>query len=223
MPGFFVTATGTDVGKTFVTAGMIEAGRRAGLAMDAFKPVLSGYSDADAAASDAGRLLAALGRPVTTATIADIAPWRFAAPLSPDMAAALEGRALDPDAIVAACLGRLGPDHLTLVEGVGGLMVPIEGTFTILDLIVRLGLPIVLVTAAGLGTISHTLTTLAALAQRGLRPHAIVLNEGAVHTAVPLSATRATLQRFCGDIPLEVVSRHADAAAFDLLLARVRP
>ena len=143
MPGVFVTATGTDVGKTYVTAGLIRAGRRAGLAMEALKPVLSGFSMADAAASDAGVLLHALGRPVTPAAVAAISLWRYAAPLSPDMAAAAEGQSIDFDAVLAACRAAVRPDRLTLIEGVGGVMVPLDSRHTILDLVAALGLPVV--------------------------------------------------------------------------------
>ena len=139
MPGVFVTATGTEVGKTYVTAGLIRAGRRAGVTMDAFKPVLSGYRDEEAAASDAGLLLAALDREVTTETVAAISPWRFAAPLSPDMAAALEHRAIDVEAVIDACRARIDTDPLTLIEGVGGVMVPLDAPLTILDVIAALG------------------------------------------------------------------------------------
>ena len=91
----FVTATGTDIGKTFVACGLIRALRRKGRAAAALKPVLSGFEPAEAEGSDSGRLLAALGRPVTPDEIARISPWRFAAPLSPDMAALREKRTLD--------------------------------------------------------------------------------------------------------------------------------
>src|SRR5262249_21918620 len=96
----FVTATGTDVGKTFVTAGLIRHFRTAGRAVEAFKPVVSGFDPATPALSDPGMLLAALGRKVTPEELDRIAPFRFAAPLSPDMAARREGRTLDFDAIV---------------------------------------------------------------------------------------------------------------------------
>ena len=94
----FVTATGTGIGKTHVACGLLRAQGGAGL-----KPVLSGFDPASAADSDAGRLLAAMGRPITPETIAAISPWRFAAPLSPDMAAAREGRAVPFEALIAAC------------------------------------------------------------------------------------------------------------------------
>ena len=99
MTAIFVTGTGTDVGKTFLSAALIRHWRMAGHAVAAFKPVASGFDPATAQASDPGVLLAALGRPISD--IDAISPWRFAAPLSPDMAAAREGRALDFEAIVA--------------------------------------------------------------------------------------------------------------------------
>ena len=219
MPGFFVTATGTDVGKTFVTAGLIRAVRRAGHSVDALKPILSGYDPADAGASDAGVLLEALGRAPTPDAIADIAPFRFAAPLSPDMAAAAEGRAIDFEAVVAACRVRLAPDKLTLIEGVGGVMVPLDARRTIFDLAVALALPVVLVSATALGAINHLLAARAVLRASNLTIQAIVLNESAAST-VPLASTLATLANFC-DEPLLVVGRDAGPATFDALLGRL--
>ena len=78
MTAFFITATGTDIGKTFVASGLIRQWRAAGQQVDALKPVATGFDPASAAASDAGVLLAALGRPVTPAEIDRISPWRFA-------------------------------------------------------------------------------------------------------------------------------------------------
>lgn len=217
MPGLFVTATGTDVGKTYVAAGLIRAGRRAGVTMDALKPLLSGFSDDMAAESDAGVLLQALGRPVTPAEIARISPWRFKAPLSPDMAAAAEGRSLDFATIVAACRAAVRADRVTLIEGIGGVMVPLDSRHTILDVIGALALPVVLVSPTGLGAISHVLTAREALRARNIRARLIVLNETAGST-VPLEATRATLTSFCTDVPLAVVSQDAPGTVFDALL-----
>src|SRR5215217_5058199 len=98
MSAFFVTATGTAVGKTFVTAGLIRQLRRAGRTVKALKPVVSGFDSSFSADSDPGVLLTALGGSVSLADIERIAPWRFSAPLSPDMAAQREGRSLDLDA-----------------------------------------------------------------------------------------------------------------------------
>lgn len=216
--GFFVTATGTEIGKTYVTAGLIRAARRAGHDVAAMKPVLSGFSEADAATSDAGVLLAALGSPATPANVAALSPWRFRAPLSPDMAAALEGRAIDVEAVAVACRAASRPGVLTFVEGIGGVMVPLDHRRTVLDLIVALGLPVVLVSASGLGAISHCLTAVAALRERGVKPSLIVLDETPGST-VPLGATRDTLARFCDGATLAILERDAGDDAFDRLLA----
>src|SRR3984957_18855025 len=107
MRAIFVSGTGTDVGKTFVTTGLIRHFLAGGGVVDAIKPVVSGFDSADLAASDPGALLAALRRPLTLAEVQRISPWRFAAPLSPDMAAEREGRAIAFDAVTDFCRSDL--------------------------------------------------------------------------------------------------------------------
>ena len=101
MSAYFVTSTGTDIGKTFVTAGLIRYLREAGQAVDALKPVVSGFNPSVVETSDPAVLLAALGRPVAADEVERIAPWRFRAPLSPDLAAAREGRSIDFGQLIA--------------------------------------------------------------------------------------------------------------------------
>ena len=144
MSTLFVTATGTEIGKTLVTAALCHELRVAGRPVRALKPVLSGYDPATLAESDPGILLASLGEAVTEEAVAAIAPWRFAAPLSPDMAAAREGRRLDLAAILAFCRAAEG-DPL-LIEGIGGAMVPLDDDHTVLDWIsAELGAPALVV------------------------------------------------------------------------------
>src|SRR5512145_23712 len=94
MTALFVTATGTDVGKTFVTAGLIRHLRGTGKAVAAVKPVVSGFATDQWQDSDPAALLAALGRPETMEEVESISPWRFKAPLSPHMAAKHENRVI---------------------------------------------------------------------------------------------------------------------------------
>src|SRR3954464_331226 len=101
MGAIFVTATGTDAGKTFVTAGLIRLLRAQGASVDALKPVVSGYEPSVVETSDPAVLLKALGRAVTAEEIDRISPWRFRAPLSPDIAAARENRSLDFNELTA--------------------------------------------------------------------------------------------------------------------------
>src|ERR1700704_1407366 len=101
MTATFVTGTGTDVGKTFVTVGLIRHLRAAGRVADAIKPIVSGFDPADPASSDPAILLEALGRPA--ADIDRICRWRFAAPLAPAMAARKEGHPVEFNALVDFC------------------------------------------------------------------------------------------------------------------------
>lgn len=222
MPGLFVTGTGTEVGKTYLTAGLVRACRRSGLPAAAFKPVLSGFDPDDLAGSDAGRLLLAMGQPATAEAVAEISPWRFAAPLSPHMAAALEGREIGFDDVVAACRAATARGPLTFVEGVGGVMVPLDGRRTVLDLMARLLLPVVLVAGTGLGSISHCLTAVTALASRGLAPELIVLTES-TRSHVPLEALVETIRSFCPGTIVALLGHAAPEERFDDLLVRLRP
>jgi dethiobiotin synthetase len=198
----FVTGTGTDVGKTFVTAALISHCRAKGRPVEAFKPVVSGFDSAAADASDPGVLLAALGRAVTVEDIDRIAPWRFRAPLSPDLAAAREGRALDFKAVVEFSRRAAAGRGLVLIEGIGGIMVPLDQTHTVLDWMSALRIPVLLVAGSYLGTISHTLTALHVLAQRNLDIAGVVVSESAAPGA-SLEDTVATIARFAA--PIEVV------------------
>jgi dethiobiotin synthetase len=192
MSAIFITATGTDIGKTFVAAGLIRHCRAAGRTVDALKPVATGFDPADAAASDPGVLLAALGRPVKSTEIARIAPWRFSAPLSPDMAARRENRAVDFEALVAFSRGATtNAEGTLLVEGIGGVMVPLDGKHTVLDWMAELAIPVVLTAGSYLGSLSHTLTALDALRRRNLVVKALVVNETPGST-VPKQRRRST-------------------------------
>ena len=196
MTAIFITATGTDVGKTYVAASLIRLFRQMGRTVDAIKPVVSGFDPAAAATSDPGILLEALGLPPTADEIQRISPWRFRAPLSPDLAARREGRAIDVDQVIAFCRSAVERrTDLLLIEGVGGVMVPLDGQRTILDVMMALRLPLILVTGSYLGAISHTLTAVDSLFQRDMNLLAIIVSETAGST-VPLDDAVATIARF---------------------------
>jgi dethiobiotin synthetase len=219
MTAIFVSATGTDVGKTFVTAGLVRHLLKDGSAVDAIKPVVSGFDPAAIEASDPGALLAALGRPLTIEEAERISPWRFAAPLSPDMAARREGRAIDFGAVTDFCRAAMAArrGHL-LVEGIGGIMVPLDASHTVLDLITQLRLPLLLVAGTYVGTISHTLTALQVLARRNLDVAAVIVSESQ-GSAASLDDTVATIARFSDSIDVVGIPRLADAATADAATA----
>jgi len=202
MSAYFVTSTGTDIGKTFVTAGLIRYLREAGQAVDALKPVVSGYDSSTETTSDPAVLLKALGREPNAEAIEAVAPWRFRAPLSPDLAAAREKRPIDFDALLAFSRAAVeGNKGILFIEGVGGIMVPIDAKRTVLDWMAALGLPLILVVGGYLGTISHTLTALDVLAQRKLKVAAVVVSESE-RNPVELDETVASLTRFTDAIPV---------------------
>jgi dethiobiotin synthetase len=199
----FVTSTGTDIGKTFVTAGLIRHFRNAGRTVDAIKPVVTGFDPAAAASSDPGVLLAALGRPMLPDEIERISPWRFQAAASPDIAAQREGRALDFNALVEFSRQTTAVHkNILLVEGIGGIMVPLDARHTVLDWMTALRLPLILVAGSYLGTISHTLTALHVLARRNLSTVAVVVSE-TPGSPISLDETIGTISRFADS--LEVV------------------
>ena len=207
MKGLFVTATGTGVGKTLCTAALLHQLRAEGLRTDARKPVLAGYPDPEGLPSDAEILLRAQGLDPTPQSVASIAPWRFRAPVSPDMAAAREGREVDFDALVAFTRGALeGGEGWLLVEGVGGVCVPLDRCHTVLDWIAASRLPALLVAGTYLGTLSHTLTAAMVLRARGIELAGLVLSESPA-SPVPLVETRAALLRFLGDVPCAEIPR----------------
>ena len=213
MSGFFITGTGTDIGKTFVTVALIGALRKRSHDVAALKPVATGFDPADMALSDGGRLLAALGRPITLNEVERISPWRYDAPLSPDMAARREGRPIDFGSLITFS-SQAAPHTTLLIEGIGGLMTPLDGKHTVVDWIGATGLPVILVVGSYLGALSHALTALEVLAQRRLAVTAAVVNETADST-VSLAETAETMGRLAAPLKIVCLPRVA-ATATDL-------
>lgn len=207
MSALFVSGSGTGVGKTHFAELLIRSWRESGERVRALKPVISGFDSRDPENSDTGRLLAALGEDVTPDNVARISPWRYAAPLSPDMAAAREARAVPYDEIVAFCREAVraaaGGGRL-LIEGVGGVMAPLDGARTMRDLIAAAGVPVVLVGGSYLGGLSHMLTAVEAVRAFGVAIERIVVSE-TPDSAVGLAESCAVLRRFADPVPVEAL------------------
>jgi dethiobiotin synthetase len=203
MRAFFMTATGTDIGKTYLACGLIRAWRGQGLRVSAFKPVLSGFDPAKAADSDAGQLLSALDQPISPQALDAISPWRYAAPLSPDAAAAKEGKRVKYDAVLAASRRFLDSPHD---------LAPLSDDRTRLDWMADLNVLAILVTGSYLGTLSHTLTALEVLAARRVPVALVVMNETPGST-VPLAENAAALARRWPAAPLRALPRSASPQA----------
>lgn len=180
-PGLFITGTDTGVGKTWATARLLVALRAAGRDVVPMKPVQTGARiRADIARPpDLEFLLASAGLRPTARERAWMCPYAFAPACSPHLAARLAGRPIRLARI------RQGYDALRrrhegiLVEGAGGVLAPIGPRQTMLDLMRELALPVALVARPGLGTLNHTLLSLRALRDTGLRVAALILAETA--------------------------------------------
>ncbi len=218
MSVFFVTATGTGIGKTFVTAGLLRYLRENGKPAVGLKPVVSGYDVA--AGSDPALLLEAMDEVVSDETVARISPWRFQAPLSPDMAAARESREIVFDELVSFCRAQASANKTLLIEGVGGVMVPLDAQHTVLDWMAALGFPVVLVTGSYLGSLSHTLTAAAALERAGVRAISVIANDSGTGE-VPLTDTGATLRRFLPRHEIALLPRNASGLDFAPLASSI--
>lgn len=224
----FVSATGTEVGKTFVSRGLVRALKSRGRTVEVLKPVQSGFDPREAEGSDAGLLIAATGEEPTLDRIAAAAPFRFEAPLAPHLAARREGKSIDADAVVAFCRERIAKrKDVMVIEGVGGIMAPLDDSRTVVDLIVALGVPVVLVTGSYLGTLSHTLTALDVAHRRGLTIAAVVVSQTPGGT-VALDETLSTMQTFAEDVPVLALPRlpaevGPEHAVFDELADLVCP
>ena len=207
MTAIFVTSSGTEIGKTYVSAMLTRE-----LQTRAIKPLVSGFDETTFPESDPAMLLAAMGEEVVFENAGRVSRWRFKAALSPDMTAKREGRTIDFDALVAECVDAAAKHDPLVIEGVGGLMVPLDAAHTVLDwmkaLDARVRLAPLLVVGAYLGTISHTLTTLAVMRAENLLPRAIVVSEAAPGP-VPVEETAETIARFSGGVPVRVLPRGA--------------
>ena len=218
MTSYFITATGTNIGKTHTIAGLIRAGRELKRDFAAIKPVLTGYDTDTAAQSDSAVLLDAMGRPNNPRNIATISPWRFAAPLSPDMAAAREGKRIVLKDLITFCEAAIAAAPGALfIEGVGGVAAPLNDEDLVADWMAALNIPVILVAGTYLGTLSHIITAGAFLSAQGIKVASIVLNESP-DAPVLAEETAATLERFAA-CPIHIIPRDFDDGSFRRLAA----
>ena len=176
--GVLVTGTDTGVGKTWVACALARALVARGMRVGVLKPAETGIPggprpSAIPAGTDAARLVDAAG---CTAPVADVLPYAFALPAAPSVAAAEEGHAIDIDVVEAAYRRQASAHDIVLVEGAGGLLVPIVDAFTYADLAARLELPLLVVARTGLGTVNHTTLTERAARAADLEVLGVVLN-----------------------------------------------
>jgi dethiobiotin synthetase len=205
--GCFVTGTGTGVGKTVVAASIVAALRARGTDVVARKPVVTGLDDvSDTDWPPDHELLARVAGCSPEAVVAH----RFGPAVSPHLAASLAGVTIARDATAAVIRSAAREEAVLIVEGVGGLLVPISDGYLIRDLAADLGLPLVIAAHAGLGTINHTLLTLEAARAAGLSVAAVVLTPWPEAPDVIARSNRDTIARI-GRVPVAVLPAIARA------------
>jgi dethiobiotin synthetase len=210
--GYFVTATDTEVGKTAIACGLARLLAAHGHDVGVSKPVQSGALAHDPA-GDAMLLRAAAGADEDAPH--EVCPYSFAAPLAPLVASQLEGRSIEAEVILESVAELARRHDALIVEGAGGLLVPVGEDWTIADLAGWLGLPLVLVARAGLGTVNHTLLTLEAVRARGLEVAVVVLNGRSPGTDASADTNPELIERF-GGVPVCSVPWLADGSALGL-------
>jgi dethiobiotin synthetase len=204
--GLLVTGTDTGVGKTLVCTAIARLLRRQGKCVRVCKPVATG------AAAQAGHWRAddtvRLAEAAAETDLDAVTPWAFPAPAAPPVAARDQGMSLRLDDLVRAVNRRRQPGAFLLVEGVGGLLCPLTERETVADLARRLALPLVVVARRSLGTLNHTLLTLAAARHAGLAVAGVVVNETAPPAGLADETNVAELQKRI-DVPVLAVVPHA--------------
>jgi dethiobiotin synthetase len=215
--GIFITGTDTGVGKTVIAAGIIRALGRRGVQAGAMKPVETGCIDESGTlvARD-GMFLRKIAGMVDPAEV--VTPVRFSYPLAPMVAAELEGRSVDLDAIMRAYSMLIAKYDFLVVEGAGGIMVPVKESggsmraglsqpaFFMSDLIKSLDLPVVVVARAGLGAINHTLLTVTHAVREGIGVRGVIINStGPAGNTLAESTNPGLLERICAVPILGVV------------------
>lgn len=189
---YFITGTDTGVGKTFFTALLARAARRAGFDTVALKPLCCGSRE------DVDLLGAATGGELSPD---DINPLWFEAPAAPLVAARLENRPVDLEMLAAWFRRHQARRRSLLVEGAGGWLVPLAPGKTVADLAALFDLPVLVVVANRLGCLNHTLLTVENIRARGLTCAGLVLNTPDDADSVATGTNRAILAEFC-DVPI---------------------
>jgi dethiobiotin synthetase len=195
--GLFVTGTDTGVGKSVVAAVICAGLAASGSRVAAFKPVVTGLDDPPGEWPPDHELLAG----VTGQESEAVAPWRFGPPASPHLAAEMAGTTLEPPELLAAARRAGAWADALVVEGVGGLMVPITPGYLVRDLAVDLRMPVVVAARPGLGTINHTLLTLEAARAAGLTPVGVVMTPWPDTPSQVERSNRETVERL-GGVPV---------------------
>jgi dethiobiotin synthetase len=218
MRGLFVTATDTGVGKTVLSAALLAAMAADGERVRAHKPVVTGLGEQPQIGQPVWPPDHELLASVAGMTPEQVSPLRYEPAVSPHLAARLAGERIDPADLTARARAA-GDDNATvIVEGVGGLLAPLAEDYTVRDLAVALGLPLLIAARPGLGTINHTLLTLQSARAAGLDVRAVVLTPWSEQPSEMEQSNRDTIAR-TGDVEVAALDHVRSPAVADLARA----
>jgi dethiobiotin synthetase len=175
MKGFFITGTSTEVGKTVIAAALVRVLLGRGVDALGMKPVESGCETVDGVLVPAdGTFLRAVSD--TDESIDALTPFRYVSPLAPWAASKIEGQEIEPRKLVGSIEDVAGRHEVMVVEGIGGLLVPITRDYWVRELARDLAMPVIVVASTLLGTLNHTLLTVEHAQSAGLDVAGVVLN-----------------------------------------------
>jgi dethiobiotin synthetase len=217
--GLFVTGTDTGVGKTVLSAALLAAMAAAGEPVRAHKPVVTGLGEGPTSGQHSAwppdhELLGS----AANMTGEEVAPLRYAPAVSPHLAAQLAGERIEAARLLTAARSATTVDDILIVEGVGGLLVPLADDYSVRDFAVALGLPLLIAARPGLGTINHTLLTLDAARAAGLDVLAVVLTPWPKQPNAMQRSNRETIARL-DEIEVVGLGPVRSSAAADLASA----
>ena len=199
--GYFITGTDTSVGKTVVTACLLALNRQRGLDTGFMKPIETGVNQESSSEenSDAKFLLTVSGN---KDSIEEVSPIRLKSTASPLQASRITGQTIDISLILEN-FRRLQTKHdRMLVEGIGGLLVPLTTNYSVSDLIKDMSLPLIIVSRFSLGTINHTLLTVKAAQETGVKIAGIILNHSEDRPLNEIELGQASLIQELSNVPI---------------------
>lgn len=214
--GIFVTGTDTGVGKTYISCLIAKELKKHNIDTGVMKPVETGCAKRGGilVPSD-GLLLKSSASTIDPLEL--IVPYRFRAPLAPLVAGKIERKKIELKKIFDS-LRILSKKHdFLLVEGAGGLLVPLTQSYTYLDFIIDTGLEVVLVAGNKLGVINHTMLTIECLKKHGINPVAIVLNNFSPKNTPAKKTNFSALKSLIGSIPLFNVTYRTKRVNYSLI------
>jgi dethiobiotin synthetase len=213
--GIFITGTDTGVGKTMVTAAIARSLAGKGLDVEVFKPIATGClhrreglvnSDAEFLAHWANSKF----------SLEQINPVRYSQALSPFAAARVSGVEIDWQAVQLSYHNLLANSEILLVEGIGGVMVPLEKDYMVIDMMADMGLGVLVVAENKLGVLNHAALTISACKTRGLEVLGVVFNRYcAAESDLAQETNAAVLEEVCGVRVIAVIAYDADSCVED--------